>query len=308
VRRRRVTIVLVACVLVGIGVVAFWPGEREPEYNGKKLSEWIEVYIDGIGRRNYSQQAEAVKAIQTMATNALPCLLKWGCHDAPDWQRRAAEKCKRFGLNWPERLVMERIRKSQNAWLTMRMLATRVPTAIPEVSRIALESKSPNVVLNAIQFLSEAGPDAVPALLGVVTRGSGERRGWAMRYVSEMPNLGTNGPTVVAVLFQCLGDKSEEMASNAALRLGELGLQTKEVIPALAAHLRDDRRLVRYCASRALVNLANNRAVIPELRQAVPELVNAQKDDSPLVREWATNALLKIAADVLTNGASAVNH
>ena len=31
------------CVLVGIGVVAFWPGEREPEYNGKKLSEWLDI-------------------------------------------------------------------------------------------------------------------------------------------------------------------------------------------------------------------------------------------------------------------------
>jgi hypothetical protein len=302
VRRKRIFIVLAVCVLAGIGVVTFWPGEKEPEYNGKKLSEWIEVDVDGIARRDYSQQAEAVKAIETMGTNALPCLLKWGWRDAPVWQRRAAEKCKRFGLNWPERLVMERIRKSQNAWLTMRILATRVPTAIPEVSRIAVESPSPNVVLNAIQFLSEAGPDAVPALLEVIAHGKGERRGWAMHYVAEMPNLGTNGTTVVGLLLQSLGDKNEDMAASAALRLGEVGLQTKEVIPALAARLRDDRRMVRYCASRALGNLANNRAVIPELRQAVPELVNAEKDDYPMVREWATNALLKIAPEVLTNG------
>ena len=182
----------------------------------------------------------------------------------------------------------------------MRILATRVPTAIPEVSRIALESKSPNVVLNAIQFLSEAGTNAVPALLEIITHGKGER-GWAIHYMSEMPNLGTNGPTVVALLLQSLGDKNEDIAAGAALRLGELGLQTREIIPALTAHLRDDRRIVRYCAGRALGNLANNRAVIPELRQAVPELVNAQKDDYPMVREWATNALLKIAPEVLTN-------
>jgi FOG: HEAT repeat len=284
-------------------VVAFWPGEREPRYNGKKLSEWIEIDVDGISRRDYSLQAEAVKAIQTMGTNALPCLLKWGWHDAPDWQRRAAEKCKQLGLNWPERWVMEKVRNSQNAWMTMRMLGAKARTgAIPEVSRMALESKSPNVVLNSIQFLSETGPDAVPALLEVFTHGRGERRGQAMHYMSEIPNLGTNGPTVVAVLLQCLGDKNEEMAASAALRLGEVGLQTKEIIPALIARLRDDRRMVRYCASRALGNLANNRAVIPELRQAVPELINAQKDDYPMVREWATNALLKIAPEAMTNG------
>jgi len=41
---KRIFITLAACVLVGIGVVAFLPGEKEPEYNGKKLSEWIWAY------------------------------------------------------------------------------------------------------------------------------------------------------------------------------------------------------------------------------------------------------------------------
>jgi HEAT repeat protein len=165
-----------------------------------------------------------------------------------------------------------------------------------------VESQSSDVVLTALEFLNSNGPDAVPALLEVITHGKGERRGWAMNFIREMPNLGTNGPAVVAKLLKCLEEKNEDAAASAALALGELGLQTKEVVPALTARLRDDRRMVRYCASRALASLADDQAAIPELREAVPDLVIAQKDSYPMVREWATNALLKIAPDVLTNG------
>jgi len=38
-----VLVVLGACVAV-VAVVAFWPEQKEPEYQGKKLSEWLAVY------------------------------------------------------------------------------------------------------------------------------------------------------------------------------------------------------------------------------------------------------------------------
>jgi hypothetical protein len=31
------------CFTASIGVVALWPGEKEPVYNGMKLSEWMEL-------------------------------------------------------------------------------------------------------------------------------------------------------------------------------------------------------------------------------------------------------------------------
>ena len=29
------------CIVAAVLIVALWPGEREPEYQGKKLSEWL---------------------------------------------------------------------------------------------------------------------------------------------------------------------------------------------------------------------------------------------------------------------------
>ena len=80
-RRRRAIIGLTVCVLVGIGGVAFWPGEKEPEYNGKKLSEWLRAYELGSSNENERlvvdrEQKTAADAIQNLGTNALPWLLK----------------------------------------------------------------------------------------------------------------------------------------------------------------------------------------------------------------------------------------
>src|SRR3954453_8434930 len=58
-----------AGLLLAVLVVIVWPGEKEPEYQGKKLSYWI-------GRsRNVDTTKEATAAVQQIGTNALPYLL-----------------------------------------------------------------------------------------------------------------------------------------------------------------------------------------------------------------------------------------
>lgn len=102
-RRRKVIIVLIISVLVGIGVVAFWPGGRvpkEPEYHGKKLREWLrvveknsiadhEVINDSTNLDNITNESpqviEAVRAVRAIGTNALPYLVKWNI-EQPRWR------------------------------------------------------------------------------------------------------------------------------------------------------------------------------------------------------------------------------
>jgi HEAT repeat protein len=198
-------------------------------------------------------------------------------------------------------MVLKRIGQSANAWWALGALGRQAQPAIPEVYRIALESPSTDVVPRALAFLSQMGPDGVPALMEVVAHGKGERRATAMCFIGQMPNLGTNGPVVVAMLLKCMEEKDEVMAAAAASALGEVALDTKRVVPALTARLRDGRLAVRCGAARALGNLANNRAAIPDFRGAVPELVIAQRDPDSVVREWVTNVLWKVAPEVLTN-------
>lgn len=297
VRRRRVIIGLTACVFVGIGVVAFWPAEKEPEYNGKKLSEWVEI----CRRERFTHRKEALWAIQAIGTNALPYLLKRVRRDVPIWQRKTAEQCKRLGLEWPQQFITKRTSQQANAWEALGDLGSHAHSAIPEVYRLALESPSIGTARAAINFLSESAPDGIPALLQIIEKGKIDRRRWAIARLGQTRDVGTNEPAVVDGLLKCLQEEDQVVAESALLSLCERALKNGKVVSTLTVRLQDTHGMVRYCASRALAMLGNVHVLIPEFREAVPEFVNAQTDPYPLVREWATNALLRIAPEVLTN-------
>lgn len=297
-RRKRILIVLAVCVLIGIGVVALLP-EREPQYNGKKLSEWMDVPSRGIDSRHTAQVAEAIKAIRAIGTNALPCLLRWAELENPNWLWRTAERCKNFGFNWPQRFVFLKVRQRANAWTALHILGRTASPAIPAVGRIAMNSPSPEY---AIAFLSDIGPDGIPELLRVIARGKGERRLRAMDFIKLVPDLGTNGPAVAKVLLNCMGDSDQDIAGCAADLLGVMSLEPKIAVPALVERLQDERVSVRYRASRALENLAVKNVAVADLRDAVPALVTAREDPDFTIRDSVTRVLQKIAPEVLTNG------
>src|SRR5262245_367846 len=80
-KRRRVVIVVAAVVVAAVMAAVLWPKEREPEYQGKKLSEWINV-----GSR------EGPEAVQAIGTNALPCLVRWISYHEPRWHASAVAR------------------------------------------------------------------------------------------------------------------------------------------------------------------------------------------------------------------------
>jgi hypothetical protein len=90
VKRRRVILILLACLMAGVVAFIVWPGEREPEYQGKKLSEWLTLYSqtfsDESGRKE--AHASAAQAVRHIGTNAIPYLLKWIRYETPDWRNK----------------------------------------------------------------------------------------------------------------------------------------------------------------------------------------------------------------------------
>jgi len=295
VRRRKVTIVLATCFLVGIGVVAFWPADKEPEFDGKKLSEWIEIYQRHESAGNRSQERVAGRAIQAIGSNALPHLLKWARYDEHPWQARMAYQLNRLGYKnnpWEKR-----IRRASGAWEAFQSLGPDgVRPIMPEVARIASESKSFERTLQSIFLLRDCGSDAIPALLRVIAVRGDNYRVFAIMAIPEIQGLGTNGPAVAAALLTCLKQPDDDgVTSAAAGSLGKLALEPNLVIPALAALAHDNRRDVRLSVIHALGNFGTNTRVV------LPYLVAALQDSDGLVRSSATNALLTIAPEVLTN-------
>ena len=70
-RGRRILLIVAGCATVAAVTILVWPGEREPEYQGRKLSEWIKSHPPFEGGE------EAMVAISQMGTNALPFLVAW---------------------------------------------------------------------------------------------------------------------------------------------------------------------------------------------------------------------------------------
>src|SRR5580765_6326029 len=79
--KKRALIIAAVMSLVAIAlVVACWPGEREPEYQGKKLSEWLEDWLPApagasfgsAGFREWATRRQnAQAAIVSMSSNAV---------------------------------------------------------------------------------------------------------------------------------------------------------------------------------------------------------------------------------------------
>jgi hypothetical protein len=75
-QKRRVYLILVVVVLAGV-LVAVFRRDREPEYGGKRLSEWVDGYAMQI------RNAGSNEAIRHIGTNAVPYLLKWIRYETP---------------------------------------------------------------------------------------------------------------------------------------------------------------------------------------------------------------------------------
>ena len=92
-KRRRVLIALALVFVATVFAVVLWPGEREPEYQGKKLSQWISyvpptnmlaAWIRVVGRPG--TPAEEMDAVRHMGTNAVRCLVRWVAYEPAKWR------------------------------------------------------------------------------------------------------------------------------------------------------------------------------------------------------------------------------
>lgn len=168
-RRKRAIIVLAVCVLVGIGVVAFWPGEKEPEYNGKKLSEWLMIYNSHNQLEEELPANVAAEAVRRIGTNALPSLVRWLSYNDKGWRR----KVRRAIVNTPDfiRSPLEAFFRLPRDWQPdatavagFQILGPRAVPAIPELIRLAHDTNHPAICLKAVQSLACIGEEGKSVL------------------------------------------------------------------------------------------------------------------------------------------------
>jgi hypothetical protein len=213
--RKRGRIVLLA-VALGLGTILFialWPS-REPSYEGKLLSQWVDSLIDTNRPSDLASEKEqevVCKAVRQMATNAVPFLVKWVSCDWPVHSRlfRAIprgfrHKCFRLS---PAVLHRQSYLRRGAAGKALIFLGPEASSAFPALSRLLMEGKMFGPGGDAHWILREIGEPARPTLIATITNNYPMRR----RVIYDLGHLGPKGLSAVPTLKTLVNDPDPGM-------------------------------------------------------------------------------------------------
>jgi len=151
-RKRRVYLVLLILAVAGVvGVIvegAF--REREPEYGGKRLSEWVK----GIGASRAGGRVRRMgigdterEAIHHIGTNAVPYLVKFMRYEQPAWKHNlygSISRALRFDV------VDGREALARGAVAAFDILGPDGEAALPELLRLTRDTRLPQSANRAL--------------------------------------------------------------------------------------------------------------------------------------------------------------
>lgn len=277
-------------VLVLIFVLWFFSDEREPVYQGRKLSEWAhEVkFLDPDSPPIPSDVP--VQAIQTIGTNALPYAIRWL---SPDPRDKIKEN---FGslvgkFNESQRWMtfdthlFEPTPKWGWAMAIFYSLGTNARTAIPQLTAL-LEGSDLDTSTGAAEALSQIGTESIPTLLRALVSTNRQAEEGA---IQALMMLGTNSLSAAPVLldylrkdFRGLGD----VCALAMLRIDPESPSFREaMIYRFEASYPTPSRITYVIVERLGTNAA---ATAPRLIDII------ESDNSPLGNGLAVRALCKV--------------
>jgi HEAT repeat protein len=291
VRRRRVIIILAVCVLAVICFVAFWPGEREPTYNGKKLSEWLALQND------HPEEVEV--AVRAIGTNALPVLTECVEFQLPAWRLRLLKLYPKL----PSPLFRSSIAsiiagdkqqvRAFNSVFGFRLLGTNASSAAPELIRFLTDKRNQGRETVSLALAYVGGPDSLPPLLAAVQDKTTPdiQRALVARAISHLNYRGPDLSNAVPVMITCLQESNRFVPSLAATALGTFLLQPDQSVPALTRALESSDYRVRRNAIRSLGKFGL------QATNALNAISNSLNDSRQDVRTQATNALRQIVPE-----------
>ena len=294
--RRGWKLLLVICCMGGVVALVVWAlsGPSEPEYQGKKLSQWaldLRFPKISLGHRELGD-GKAREAVRAMGTGALPVLIGWVRYH-PSWFKLKwvdlLQRLPSFGRRW-DYMVQSYVRNEgpeEATGVCFQALGPVATPACPELARLLVGAKSEYVQWKAGYALANIGASGLPYLVNVLTNEANtmERRVIA---TACMRSMGTNGLEAVPVLIGYLGCEEPDLAAVAARSLGRLGLLPGLVVPALSGGLGCTNTNVRYEFVSAFGMFG--KAAKP----ALPVLEERLSDPDEAVRGAATIAVRSI--------------
>src|SRR5437763_1005229 len=107
-RRRRLILLLAGCALTAILVALLWTRDREPEYQGKFLSQWLAQYRD-----HDVEDGAAAAGVREIGTKALPWLLKWLRYERAPWRGKLLSAVNKLPAVLSKSSIAENLRSDE---------------------------------------------------------------------------------------------------------------------------------------------------------------------------------------------------
>lgn len=244
--------ILIPCVLIVVGLILFC--DREPVYQGKRLSEW--VFIMSANWSHQEQREEARAVVRKLGTNSVPLLLEWLRQEDKISLR---ERYNTWHANIITTLQKYHIVKNREiTYLQVNNPSHRAMAsyALPELDHTAKQTAIPTLIQMLAEKEIKTGEIAVTA-------------GFAWMTLQKMT------PESVAPLTTALSSKDHQTRLLAASALGAIGPEANAAIPFLKNGLDDKDPLVRITFAETIGKLGGNPDwFMPTIVQALPVLNN----------------------------------
>jgi HEAT repeat protein len=272
---------------------------REPVYQGKRLSSWLEAYrLHGVaGVETWQvrvEQQEADEAVRHIGTNALPTLLRMLRAKDSAWKVMLMELAEREHFIHINYTPADEL--NSRACSAFGVLRGKAQNAVPALIRIYEQNISPASQFYVSRALIAIGPDAMRTAIPSFLRGAANSNVLVRKFaLTALAQVHDEPSLVVPALAKALSDTSVAIRVSAGWGLGVFGRQVRQAVPlavpVLIKALRDPDASVRGAAASSLRDFG------AEAKGAVPALLELLKDKDGYARGTAAEALGQIASE-----------
>jgi hypothetical protein len=281
----------VAFAVAVVGLLSFLLLQsREPTYQGRSLSAWLQDWDNSSTRPGTPVRTEVrtnvQNAVRQMGEKAVPCLRSMlRTRDTAVRQKLVAFCSQKPWI--PIRFRPAAYRLHIRGMFGIRALGPAGKPALPELLALL---KEPEWTIRAwaAGTLGKIGPDANVALPELTLRLSDPDCRVRQSACSALPEIGIAKEVVLPALMPCLQDTNDSVFVAALQTTSQLGVDPSALVPSVTRQLTQADPRVRYEAAMALQRWGDNA------RPAIPALLKAAQDPDKDVREAAAKALIKI--------------
>ena len=212
-RKRKVLWFGLGAGLVLIAVVWAISRDREPSYNGRRLSEWVDLLPE--------KQEEASDAIHHMGTNTFPMVLKWLRSGPAPWKVRTLfglpnRHLPDFLLRWLDDIPAQ-VRIGR-AYQVVDVLKEEAAPIAPELLRVSYHKRQ-FVAGIALRALRDIGTPGVPYLIRVLRDPNHPHRVDAVHQIGMVLQNNPASTNAFQALIEFMADKDGFVRLQASLML-----------------------------------------------------------------------------------------